>query len=195
LVLEELIPIVRSAMPRIRRGLEQPLRPAYAGLVKALEDELRNEREGGQPTIDELHFPETNAIRVTVIWDRWEGMPDEDRQAVILQAYENVEGKEFRDRIALAIGLTVPEAEESGLLPYAVVPVVRRGDPVTLEQCFEAMMEQGGSVLSDPKKPALRFASQGEADRCVQRLIKQLPASEPVWSVVQEVGSLPAYPA
>jgi len=57
---------------------------------------------------------------------------------------------EFSDRIALAIGLTVPEAYESGLLPYQVMPALRKGDPLTPEQCAKSMLDQGASLLFDP---------------------------------------------
>jgi hypothetical protein len=84
--------------------------------------------------------------------------------------------------------LTVPEATESGLLPYEVVAMVRRGDPVTLEQCRQAMIEEGASLLFDPARPRLRFATEEDAAAGVKRLIARLPGSDPVWGVTQEVA-------
>src|SRR5947207_1781011 len=146
-------------MPRIRRGPESQPRPRYPDLVRALAEELKNSHDAGQPRIEEQVFPQTNAVRVTVLWDKWESVPDEDRAATILQAYEQAEGKDCRNPIALAIGLTFPDALESGLLPFQITTPLRKGDPVTVEQCREAMIAEGASILLDPSKPQLRFAT------------------------------------
>jgi hypothetical protein len=174
-------------MPRVKRGLEPP-KSHFPDLVMKLAEEMKNSRESGQPMIEEHYFPRANTVRVTVIWDQWAPVTDEERAATIWQAYEQVEGKEFRDRIVLAIGVTVPEAYESGLLPYQVLPAVRKGDPVTLEQCRQAMLDQGASVLFDPNQPQLRFATEEEAQAAVKRLGKQLPGSEPLWIICKEVA-------
>lgn len=174
-------------MPRIIKGHEGELRAHYPDLVAELADELRTNRPFGQPVIREQRFPKTNAIRITVIWDEWEAVIDEDRVATILQAYADVEGDEFRERVALAIGLTVPEAHGAGLLPVQVATALRASDPVTGEQCRDAMIELGASVLSNPEQPVLRFATIEEADQCVRQLVERLPGSEPVWVVTQEV--------
>lgn len=177
-------------MPRIKRGLEGPRRPRFPDLLAELVGELKSAREAGQPMIEEQYFSKTNAVRVTVIWDKWAPLADEDRSATILQAYEEVEGKEFADRIALAIGLTVPEAYEAGLLLFQVMPVLRKGDAVTAEQCAEAMIEQGASLLFDARKAQLRFANEEEAEACLKRLVKALPGSEAVWVIAKEVGQV-----
>lgn len=177
-------------MPRIQRRLDEPRRIRFPDLVAELEKELKNARTSGQPLIEEQVFPKTNAVRVMVIWDQWEAVSDGDRYQTILQAYEEVEGKVFCDRIALALGLTVPEAAEAGMLPFQITTALRRDDPVTLGQCREAMIAQGASVLLDPEKPQLRFATEEEAEVCRQRLIEQLPGSEPVWVIAKEVGRI-----
>lgn len=171
-------------MPRIKRGLGPPP-VVHPELATALVEELRNERAFGQPTIDEQHFPETGAIRVMVVWDRWEGLSDAQRMDVILAAYEQAEGAEVRKRIALAIGVTVPEAADSGLLPYQIQPLLRRSDGVTAEQCNQAMLEQGASLLRNANIPELRFSTLDEADRALQRLNDNLPG---VWTVIQELS-------
>lgn len=176
-------------MPRIRRSPEQqPIR--FPDLLVDLEAELKSSHEAGQPLIEEHVFPKTNAVRVTVIWDKWDAVPDEDRTSIILQSYEQVEGKSFRDRIALAIGLTVPEAVESGLLPFQILTALRQGDLVTAEECRAAMIAQGASLLIDADKPELRFATQEEAEACRQRLIRQLPKSEPIWVIAKDVARI-----
>ena len=176
-------------MPRIILGHEHE-HPQYPDLVAALVDELRTNRPFGQPVIREQRFPKTDVIRTTVIWDKWESLSDEDRLGTILQAYGEVEGEEFRDRIALAVGLTVPEAHDAGILPVQVTTGLRSSDPVTMEQCRDAMVECGASVLSNPAQPALRFATVEEAEQCVKQLVERLPGSEPVWIVSQEVARI-----
>src|SRR4051794_30525654 len=107
-------------MPRIKRQAEPP-RSRYPQLVAELVLELKSQRESGQPLIEELLFPRTNNLQVTAIWDKWERVPEEDRSLTILQAFEQAEGKEYSSRIALAIGVTYPEAREHGLVPFRVV--------------------------------------------------------------------------
>lgn len=177
-------------MARIKRGLEAPPRRGRHDLSDALIEELKRNRESGQPIIDEQHFPATNTIRVNVIWDRWDGVSYDDRVATIFDAYREAEGQEACDRIAMAMGLTVPEAYESGLLPFQVLPLIRKDDPVSAEQCRQAMIDEGASLLFAPDKPQLRFATQEEAEACVKRLIQRLPGSEPVWTIAQDVGRI-----
>src|SRR5437588_8108817 len=116
-------------MPRKKRGIDERLRPVSGDLAARLAEELRHHRESGQPVIDEQEFP-TGQIRVTVIWDDWDRLPLEDRTAVILRAYDLVEGRGYRERIALASGLTVPEAHGAGMLPFQIIPALRKSDAV-----------------------------------------------------------------
>ena len=176
-------------MPRKKRGVEEQPRPVRGDLAERLADELRSGRASGQPLIDEQEFP-SGKVRVTVIWDEWDRLPLEDRTAVILRAYELAEGRGYRHRIALASGLTVPEAYGAGMLPFQIIPAVRKGDAVTPEQCRRAMIEEGASTLLATDKPQLRFASEEEAEAARTRLIQRLPDSEPVWVITQEVGKV-----
>ena len=178
-------------MPRIIRGLEDQRRRRHPDLVGELVGELREGRPFGQPMILEQRFPETNAVRTTIIWDKWAPIADEERVAAILQAYEEAEGREFRDRIALAMGLTVPEAYDAGLLPIQIVAALRRTDSVTPEQCKQAMIDAGASVISGLEHPILRFATLNEAEQTVRRLTELLPGSEQVWLITQEVSRIP----
>lgn len=174
-------------MPRNIRNPGQRRRSRFAELSDELAEELRNDRKFGQPVIDEEHF-QTGAIRVNVFWDKWERVPLEERSETIVRAYERAESKEFCEKITLATGLTLPEAHETGLLPYQVIPAVRRSDSVTLEQCQQAMIEEGASVLLEPENPRLWLATQDEAEAAQKRLVKRLPDSEQVWVIAREVG-------
>ena len=172
-------------MPRIIRSPETLTPRRYSGLVEELVDELKSDRESGQPRIDEEHF-KTGSIRAVVLWDRWDHLSQEDRSAVILEAYRTVEGEEFANRIALVSGLTIPEAHVSGMLPWHVFPALRDDDPATPEQCFQAMIDEGASVLKSPRWPELRFATEEEAEACKRRLADRLPGSGPCWVVIRE---------
>src|SRR5438552_3748912 len=119
-------------MPRIIRGREQVTRSTrFPGLVDELAHELEQGSESGQPVIDEQHFPGTGKMRATVLWDKWDPVPHEERVEIILRAYEKAEGRDVRERLALAVGLTFPEAFEAGMLPFQVIPLLRKGDPVS----------------------------------------------------------------
>jgi hypothetical protein len=157
----------------------------YPGLVAEIASELSQPKDFGQPRIEETEFS-TKAIRATAIWDKWDKVPDGNRPAVILEAYERVKGKAFRDRITLAIGLTFPEAYELGMLPYRLHPSVRSTDPVTELACNRAMRELGASDLFMPGKPVLRFASEEEAEKARSHLEKQLPGSH--WLLDKDVA-------
>ncbi len=176
-------------MPRVRRDFEESPRPTSGDLTDRLVDELRENRVSGQPVIDEQVFP-TKKLRVTVIWDEWDRLPLEERTAVILRAYEIAEGRAYRDSIALASGLTFPEAYAAGMLPFQVFPALRASDPVTPEQCRQAMIEEGASTLLDADKPQLRFSRQDDADAAMRRLIERVPKSDHVWVITREVGKV-----
>lgn len=178
-------------MPRIIRGREQVARPTrFPGLVDELAHELKQGSESGQPVIDEQHFPGTGKIRAIVFWDKWDPVPHEERAEIILRAYEKAEGKEVRERLALAVGLTFPEAFEAGMLPFQVIPLLRKGDPVSAEDCYQAMVDEGASHLFPDGKPELRFATEESAKVSIQRLVKRLPGSEPVWAIAREGGRI-----
>lgn len=174
-------------MPRKRRGFEEPPRHTIGSLVERLVDELKANRQSGQPLIEEEAFP-TGKLRVNVIWDAWDRVPLEDRTATILRAYEQAEGSETRDRVALASGLTLPEAHAAGMLPYQIIAAVRKDDPVTLDQCRQAMIEEGASILFGEDSPQLRFSTQADAEAARMRLAERIPESEPVWVITKEVG-------
>ncbi len=174
-------------MPRIKHSPETPT-SHYPQLVAELAVELTANREVGQPLIEEQLFPRTNTLRVTVIWDKWEDVPSEERVFTIHQAYEKAEGKDYGDRIALAIGVTYLEAYESGMLPYRVVAHLRPADPVTPEQCRQAFLEEGASLLFGDNHLQLRFATREQAEACRARLIKRFPGSEEIWGIDKDLS-------
>src|SRR3954469_5132674 len=149
-------------MPRKRIGVQAALTRAQGGLADKLAAELKGGREFGQPTVYEQEYA-TGKLRVTVIWDEWADAPLEERSAIILRAYELAEGPSYRDKIALASGLTVPEAAAAGMLPYQIITGLRKTDPLTSEEVRAAMLAEGASVLGGPGEALLlRFATREE---------------------------------
>ncbi len=82
-----------------------------------------------------------------MIWDEWADDTLEERSSVILRAYELAEGAAAREKIALASGLTVTEATAAGILPFQIIPGLRKTDPVKLDQVRNAMLDQGASKV------------------------------------------------
>ena len=173
-------------MPRKRIGPDFPLADATAGLAEKLATELKSGQDYGQPLIYEQEF-RTGKVRVTVIWDEWDGMPLQARSATILKAYETAEGAESRERIALASGLTVPEAQAAAMLPYQILTALRKSDPVTNEQARQAFLEEGASQLVNRQALQLRFATAEEAQAARQRLIRRFPGSDDAWIINREL--------
>lgn len=81
-------------------------------LVQALVEELRNPRkiaEEGIPDIREEEQAFGGRIHVEVIWDLWEGVGQDERGPIILDAYKEARGVEEMLKIAQARGLTIEE--------------------------------------------------------------------------------------
>jgi hypothetical protein len=173
-------------MPRIKMVFEDQPRRADGKLVERLADELKADRESGQPFIYEQSFP-TGKVRVLVIWDDWADLPLEERTNIILSAVEKSDGRDYRAKVALASGLTVPEGVAAGMLPHQIIPARRKADKVTLEQCREAMLAEGASRLFGPNALQLRFPTEEAAEACRMRLIKRLPNSDEIWIVSREI--------
>lgn len=81
----------------------------------------------------------------------------------------------------------MPEAHNFGMLPFSVIPAVRKGDPVDLDDCVAALLADGASKLFPGRKAEHRFTFRGEAEAAVERLTAALPASKDVWVVYQEL--------
>lgn len=169
-------------MPVMKDQYTPPDVSRYAALQERLAAELRNPRPFGQPLVREETFSRSGLIGVTVVWDAWEPRDAVQRSTIILNAYEEVYGKEYKDRIGFAIGFTEPEAVDAGLLPYEVKPILRKSDPPDLTtRCREAMLELGASDLWRSDEPRLRLPSSEQAAQYVSELVRRVEGSEGVW--------------
>jgi hypothetical protein len=153
---------------------------------KALRDELIDELSGKSstdgPLIFEIPLEQSDKIDVIVVWNAFDGVRAEDSTGLILDAYTD-----RKVEIALAMGVTYHEAVAQHLLPYTVVPMMKRGqvEPAALNK---AMMEQGGVALSNGKVE-LRFPTMAMAEEAHQRLSERLP--EGYWSILETIGQVP----
>jgi hypothetical protein len=156
--------------------------------VDRLVEELGADREAGQPFIYEQGFS-TGKVRILVVWDEWKELTLEQRTNVIHSAIEQSDGKEYRTRVALASGLTVPEGVAAGMLPYQILAARRNSDHVTFDQCRQAMLEEGASQLFGPDILQLRFPTEDAAESSRKRLIAELPGSDDIWIVTKELSA------
>jgi hypothetical protein len=153
---------------------------------KVLRDELIDELTGKSstdgPLIFEIPLEQSDKIDVIVVWNAFDGVRAEDSTGLILNAYTD-----RKVEIALAMGVTYHEAVAQHLLPYTVVPMMKRGqvEPAALNK---AMMEEGGVALSNGKVE-LRFPTMAMAEEAHQRLSERLP--EGYWSILETIGQVP----
>lgn len=174
-------------MPVKRRSSGPPDARRFKDLYETLAQELTAPKDFGVPIVDEETFPRTGLKGVTVIWNKWNGLSDSERTAVILEAYMQAFGKEEKDRVAFAVGLTVEDAIEAGNLPFTILPSLRRTDAVTPEKVREVMADLGAVLEAGDYPAVLRFSSREDAEACRRKLSQILPGSDDIWTIAQEV--------
>jgi hypothetical protein len=163
----------------------KPGRIGNAKLVQDLASEIRQPSGKIMPYILEEEVPATGLRSVTVIWDRWKEVSDEDRADVILAAYESAEGKKYADTIAMPTGLTPIEAHALGYLPFKVESLRHKGDRVTEADYRKALAVEAGRTLLGKHANELRYPRSEEAHDACSRMTKTLPGSQ--WGVVEEL--------
>ena len=82
----------------------------------------------------------------------------------------------------------MPEGEEAALLPYRVDLVITdKPPPVEVTaRCQSAMTELGASLLRNPSKPELRFATSDQAAEGLKELVRRVPESAGLWTIYAE---------
>jgi len=88
-------------MPRFVVPPQAPS-PKHERLVKKLVQEFRASSTSLQPLILEEQVPSTKSRHVRVIWDAWKDVGDEQRAAVIVDAYTEAERPEAAEEITIA---------------------------------------------------------------------------------------------
>ncbi len=177
------MPRISGTTPISTGSVENPL---LDKVVDEIVNELRSDRDLGWPIVIETAIPRSSAKTITVIWDKWQPFTDEFRIQAVLKGIEKADGQDAIAQVAAVEALTIPEARDAGRLPFMILPLRRKDDPVTEEDCRSAMIRMGGSVLEDPRRPELRFPSEVMAEMCREALIQSLPGSENVWSIAYD---------
>jgi hypothetical protein len=168
-----------------RRSGEQPDVRPYTALVDELVRELTGNNKFGQPIVEEEALPRTGLTGVNVFWDQFVAVPDRDRPAVIQEAYRRANSP-IAERLAFAIGYTIPEAAETELLPYHVLLNCSAGTSSdVLGQYKRVMIELGASTLIDSNNPQLRLPTFEQAAECRSELIRRFAGTEGVWVLGQ----------
>jgi hypothetical protein len=165
------MPVIRltPTAPAFRREQRQ-------ALLDQLSRELAGQATEKGPVVFEIPLDQADKMDVLVVWEAWKDVPSEIRSDVVLEAY-----KDKKDTISQALGVTYQEANDQNLLPYAVLPMTRRGevDPETLKA---AMLKQGGFALEGGKVD-LRFPTRTMAQEAHRRLCDEVPKG--YWSMVE----------
>jgi hypothetical protein len=175
-------------MPVIHQKPWAPDASRHPDLLRRLVAELNTPSEFGQPLLWVRTFERSGLRSVAAVWDAWEQVDFLDRVSVILKAYEEVSGVTERDRIGTAVGYTEPEAVEAGVLPFAVVPLLRKTDPAGLRDgCRQAMLDLGASDLWKKGFPRLRLPTEELANRYLDELARRVPGSDGVWSIERDL--------
>jgi hypothetical protein len=137
-------------------------------LLEQLQAELQGTSTPGGPLIFEIPLSQSTQTDVLVVWDKFEGLSSGDRTNVILDAYT---GRSIA--IALAMGVTVQEALEQQLLPYALGTLPDTGN-TQAEAVRQAMIEEG-ALVQPSGKVQLRLPTLAMAQKAFERLNHKLP--------------------
>ncbi|MEY2977833.1 MAG: hypothetical protein ACO3NK_01480 [Prochlorotrichaceae cyanobacterium] len=171
-------------MSRVKLNYQQLSVQTQPDLVSELKRGLNSTDQAGQPLVYEYDLRD-RLLRVLVVWDKWQSLFLESRTAVILAAYHDQPDQE----VALASGLTMPEAAMAGFLPFRIIAALRRNDRFTQQECWRVMVEMGASELFEDE-PRLYFATRTEAEKTIAELSRQLPGSEEIWQIIRDVGGI-----
>jgi hypothetical protein len=151
-------------------------REEYEAMVAQLAQELAGEATEQGPVVFEIQLDGMEKFDALVVWEKWKGIPSRTRSEMIQAAY-----KEKKDKIAQPLGVTYKEAIDQNLLPYAVVPLTRKGE-ARPEALKEAMKKYGAFELPG-EKVDLRLPTMNMAREVHRKLIDELPMG--YWSIVQ----------
>lgn len=158
------------------------LSESLLGLAEDLAREIQNSKELGLPMILESEFVQSNRIWVTVIWDRWAGVPFRNRTPVIYRSYEIAKGTDFRTRIAIAQGLTPQEAVLEGKLQYEIKIVDMPNLQYNLHDIYKTFEELGGfQQASRDIRVSLWLPNSDMVNKCINFLLVKYPGTEKNW--------------
>lgn len=161
--------------------------PKHERFIKKLVQELKNPGSSPQPLILEEEIPSTRSRHIHVIWDQFAKLTEEERSAIILDAYAHAEGPAYAEEITITSGLTPREALALGFLPWRIDAQGAQGDRAA--EFSKAVEEELPHTIlqSDTWMHGLRYARQEDAEAVVRRLRQRAP--EIKWRIVRESES------
>ena len=168
-------------MPVIRQEPQPTVR--RADLVSELYQEWKGQTTGKQPLIYENEIARTGSLHVLVVWDKWAGVEDGERSAIIREAFGDQSPKRGLE-ITIALGLTMEEAIAMGYFPYKIEPAVTGKGEVSQEQIKEAMLAE--RAITTKNGLELRYRTLQEAFEAYQRLNEKHPGC---WTVPEPTSS------
>ncbi len=156
--------------------------PPNEELVVKLAEFLLQPPLKGQPFIIRKSIGTTGLQNLIVIWDRWHGVPLQERTEIILAANDTLETT-MRANLSLALGRTMDEAISLGYLPFRVEPISRSGSSADRDRILNALREEG--AVETGQGLQLRFPTLEQAQDAFIQLEGKV--SGPHWSIIQEV--------
>ena len=162
--------------------------PKHDKLVKRLAQEIKSPGDDPQPLILEEAIDATRSRHVNVVWDQWQGLSDDQRCGVIIDAYVQAEGSGLAEAITIAAGATPEEAVALVFLPYKVVPLRGRHENKPPMAAYrKALAAEVRHTVLGLETRELRYARIEDAREAKKRLEAALAGSE--WEIIEEIQS------
>jgi hypothetical protein len=133
-----------------------------------------------EPFVIENVIPQVGRAHVVVIWDRWIGLPAEQRSRVILDAYERTNRLDGVT-IMVAMGLTADESLRQGFLPYSIITVPQKGERLSIKELEAAMSNVGGILVRVGESIGLWFPTRETAEAAYRKLGEEVPGH--IWTL------------
>jgi hypothetical protein len=104
-------------MPVKKLSQRQPSPEAQDLKARLVHEWTKKRSTAAQPIILEESGRSNEPLRIYVVWDDWHALSGIERSEIIMDAFEEVHGKDKALGVAVAMGLTPPEADRMGI-PY-----------------------------------------------------------------------------
>jgi hypothetical protein len=183
-------------MARIRSQPSATLDSTKHELVDALVKAIKDEEPDDGLVIFEVLSGSSSYFEVIVVWDRWADLPADERNKIVMEAYQQASAEDSSalpaDQISTILPVTVSQAIEMGVLPYSVQNNVLQGD-VRYEKIRELLKREGAieaEEVTELRLPTLHMA-RAARDRLQAATQNMQPAVH--WQISQQMGRIVDY--
>jgi len=159
---------------------KQPAKHNRKELIDAIFREWSGKSTMNEPIVLAEEIAQTNTLHVIVVWSRWNGIPERERSAMIMDAYAIFQNPQQK-QITIALGATPDEACRMGFFPYRVKTMLRADDTAKRSDIEAAMISEKAVPTDDG--PQLLYRNFEDASQAFNRLNTKLPN---LWAVVHE---------